>query len=101
LGGVAVGRWGDVPLSVRASWIVRPGGLELVINGTSATAVVQGGTLEVSADLGAPERWIGAPPDPAEGVRAFFPRLRSRRLDLKGLEGVVSAHEVIERATVL
>lgn len=101
VGGVALGRWGDVPLSVRASWIVRPGGLELVINGTSATAVVRDGTLEVSADLGAPERWIGAPPDPAEGVRAFFQRLRSRRLDLKGLEAVVSAHEVLERAAVL
>ncbi len=101
VGGVAVGRWGDVPLSLRASWIVRPGGLELVVNGTVATAVVRDGTLELSGELGAPERWIGAPPDPAEAVRAFFARLRSRRLDLNGLQEVVSAHEVIERAAVL
>lgn len=100
-GGAAVGSWGDVPLSLRVSWAVRPGGLELVVNGAGGTAVVRDGTLELSGDLGAPERWIGAPPDPAEAVRAFFARLRSRRLSTNGLEDAVRAHEIIERAAAL
>jgi predicted dehydrogenase len=101
LGGVAVGRWGDVPLTLRTSWVTRPGGLELILNGTVATASLRDGTLEIAADQGAPERWVGAPPDPAEAVRAFFHRVRTRRLDLDGLRGAVAAHEVIERAPAL
>lgn len=100
-GGAAVGTWGDVPLSLRVSWAVRPGGLELVVNGAGGSAVVRDGTLELFGDLGAPERWIGAPPDPAEAVRAFFARLRSRRLSTNGLEDAVRAHEIIERAAAL
>ncbi|MGZ4165097.1 MAG: Gfo/Idh/MocA family protein [Solirubrobacteraceae bacterium] len=101
LGGVAVGRWGDVPLTVRTSWIVRPGGLEVVINGTVATAALRDGTLEIAADLGAPERWVGAPPDVGEAVRAFLARLRARHLEEDGLRAAVTAHEVIDRAPVL
>jgi predicted dehydrogenase len=100
-GGAAVGTWGDVPLSLRVSWAVRPGGLEVVVNGAGGTAVLRDGALELSGDLGAPERWIGAPPDPAEAVRAFFARLRSRRLAANGLEDAIRAHEVIERAAAL
>lgn len=101
LGGVAVGRWGDVPLTLRTSWVTRPGGLELVINGTVSTATLRDGTLEIASGQGAPERWVGAPPDPAEAVRAFFDRLRTRRLDVDGLRDVVAAHETIERAPTL
>jgi hypothetical protein len=101
LGGVALGRWGDVPLALRTSWLVRPGGLEVVFNGTVATASLRDGTLEIAADQGAPERWVGAPPDAAEAVRAFLVRLRSRKLDDDGLRAAVTAHEVIERAAVL
>jgi predicted dehydrogenase len=101
LGGVAVGLWGDVPLTLRTSWVARPGGLELTVNGTVATASLRDGTLEIAADQGAPERWVGAPPDPAEAVRAFLARLRARRLDVNGLRDAVAAHEVIERAALL
>jgi predicted dehydrogenase len=101
LGGVAVGRWADVPLSLRASDIVRPGGLELVINGSSATAALRDGTLELATDRGAPERWVGAPPDPGEAVRAFFHRLRTRRLELNALQDAIRAHEVLERAAAV
>jgi predicted dehydrogenase len=101
VGGVAVGRWGEAPLSLRVSQVVRPGGLELVVNGSGATAVLRDGTLELVGDHGAPERWVGAPPDPAEAVRAFFARLRSRRLDLNGLRDALAAHEVLERAAAL
>ena len=100
-GGAAVGRWGDVPLTLRTSWVARPGGFEVVINGTAATAALRDGTLEIAADLGAPERWVGAPPDAAEAVRAFLARLRARRLEDDGLRAAVTAHEVIARATVL
>jgi predicted dehydrogenase len=101
LGGVAVGLWGDAPLTLRTSWVTRPGGLELTVNGTIATASLRDGTLEITPDQGAPERWVGAPPDPAEAVRAFFQRLRTRRLEPNGLRDAVAAHEVIARATVL
>lgn len=101
VGGAGLGRWGDVPLTMRTSWVVRPGGLEVVINGTAATAALRDGTLEIAADLGAPERWVGAPPDAAEAVRAFLARLRARKLGDDGLRAAVAAHEVIERATVL
>ena len=101
LGGVALGRWGDVPLTLRTSWVTRPGGLEVVINGTAATAALRDGTLEITADLGAPERWVGAPPDAAEAVRAFLARLRARKLEDDGLRVAVAAHEVIDRAAVL
>jgi predicted dehydrogenase len=101
LGGVAVGRWGDVPLGLRVSQVVRPAGLELIVNGAVATAVLRDGTLELTGELGAPERWIGAPPDPAEAVRAFLQRLRTRRLHLHGLQDAISAHEVIERGAAV
>jgi predicted dehydrogenase len=101
VGGAGLGRWGDIPLTLRTSWVVRPGGFEVVINGTAATAALRDGTLEIAAEVGAPERWVGAPPDAAEAVRAFLARLRARRLEDDGLRAAVAAHEVIERATVL
>jgi predicted dehydrogenase len=101
VGGSGLGRWGDIPLTLRTSWVVRPGGFEVVINGTAATAALRDGTLEIAAEVGAPERWVGAPPDAAEAVRAFLARLRARRLEDDGLRAAVAAHEVIERATVL
>ena len=101
LGGVAVGRWGDVPLSLRVSQVVRPAGLELIVNGAVATAVLRDGVLELTGEVGGPERWVGAPPDPAEAVRAFFARLRTRRLSLTGLQDAISAHEVIERGAAV
>jgi predicted dehydrogenase len=101
VGGVALGRWTDAPLTLRVSQVVRPGGLEVVVNGSGATAVLRDGTLELAADHGAPERWVGAPPDPAEAVRAFLQRLRTRRLELNGLRDALAAHEVLERATAV
>lgn len=101
LGGTAIGRWGDVPLSLRASWVTRPAGLQLTISGASATAIVREGALEIIGGDGARERWIGAPPDAGEAVRAFAARLRSRRLRLDGLASAVRAQEILERAVAL
>jgi predicted dehydrogenase len=101
VGGVALGRWTDAPLSLRVSQIVRPAGLEVVVNGSGGSAVLRDGTLELAGDHGAPERWVGAPPDPAEAVRAFLQRLRARRLELNGLQDALAAHEALERATAL
>jgi predicted dehydrogenase len=98
LGGVAVGRWGDVPLDLRASWVTRPAGFELTVSGANATAVLRDGTLEIVSDGGSSERWIGAPPDAGESLRAFTARLRDRRLRLDGLTPVIRAQEVLERA---
>jgi predicted dehydrogenase len=101
LGGAALGRWTGVPLSFRTSWITRPAGLELTINGALATAVLHDGTLEIHADDGARERWVGPPPDAGEALRAFANRLRTRRLELGGLEPAIRAQAAIERAVVL
>jgi predicted dehydrogenase len=101
LGGMAVGRWGDVPLSLHTSWATRPEGLELVISGASASAVVRDGSIEVGSGGASAERWVGAPPDPGESLRAFADRLRRRRLDLNGLASAITAQETIERAVVL
>ncbi len=101
LGGAAIGRWGDVPLSLRTSWAARPEGVELELHGATASAVLRDGSLELVAQDGSRERWIGAPPDAGESLRAFAQRLRRRRLELDGLEGTIRAQEAIERAVVL
>lgn len=98
VGGIGLGTWAGVPLSVHASWAVRPGGLELVVTGAAGTAALRGGTLELTRGGGAPERWVGAPPDAGEAVRAFAASLRSRRFGRDGLAPAVRAQEVLEGA---
>jgi predicted dehydrogenase len=98
VGGAALGTWGGVPLIVRTSWATRPGGLELVVTGATGTATVRDGVLEVVRETGAPERWVGAPPDPGEAVRGFLQRLRADRLARDGLAPAVRAQEVVEAA---
>jgi predicted dehydrogenase len=99
LGGVALGTWAGAPLTVRASWITRPGGLELVACGAMGTATLRDGVLELIGDRGAAERWVGAPPDAGEALRAFAHRLRTRRFPRDGLAAVVRAQERLEAAT--
>jgi predicted dehydrogenase len=101
VGGVALGTWAGAPLSVRASWATRPGGLELTITGGAATATVRDGALELAGGTGAPERWVGAPPDAGEALRAFAARLRARRFPRDGLAGAVRAQELIEAAVAV
>jgi predicted dehydrogenase len=98
IGGMAVGTWAGAPLTVRASWAARPGGFELAVTGAAGTATVREGTLELARDAGTPERWVGAPPDAAEALRAFAARLRARRFPRDGLSGAVRAQEVLEAA---
>ena len=99
LGGVALGTWAGAPLTVRASWITRPGGLELVACGALGTATLRDGVLELIGDRGAAERWVGAPPDAGEALRAFAHRLRTRRFPRDGLAAAVRAQERLEAAT--
>jgi predicted dehydrogenase len=98
VGGVAVGTWAGAPLAVRASWATRPGGLELTITGGAGTATVRDGALELDGGAGAPERWVGAPPDAGEALRAFAARLRARRFPRDGLADAVRAQELLEAA---
>jgi predicted dehydrogenase len=98
LGGVAIGRWGEVPLSLHTSWVTRPAGFELSLAGSGATATVREGTLELAGADGAPERWVGAPPDAGVAVRAFLDRLRRRRFARDGLGAAIRAQEALERA---
>jgi predicted dehydrogenase len=98
LGGVAVGSWAGAPLIVRASWATRPGGLELVVHGAAGTATVRDGVLELRHNAGDAERWVGAPPDAGEALRAFATRLRARRFPRDGLAPAIRAQERIEAA---
>jgi predicted dehydrogenase len=98
VGGIALGTWSGVPLTVRASWAVRPGGLEVLLTGAAGTAALREGTLELLSDGSSPERWIGAPPDAGEAVRAFADSLRSRRFPRDGLAPAVRAQEILEAA---
>jgi predicted dehydrogenase len=96
LGGVGLGTWAGTPLTVRASWATRPGGLEIVVTGSAGTATIRDGALELT-HTGA-ERWVGAPPDAGEAVRAFAARLRAGRFPRHGLAAAVRAQEVLEAA---
>jgi predicted dehydrogenase len=101
VGGVALGTWAGAPLTVRASWATRPGGLELTVTGAAGTATVHEGVLELDGGTGTPERWVGAPPDAGEAVRAFAARLRARRFPRDGLAGAVRAQELLEAAVAV
>jgi predicted dehydrogenase len=98
VGGAGLGSWAGAPLTVRAGWATRPGGLELTVTGSAGTATLREGVLELDRDAGAPERWVGAPPDAGEALRAFTARLRARRFARDGLAPAVRAQEVLEAA---
>jgi predicted dehydrogenase len=98
LGGVGVGTWAGAPLSLRSSWAARPGGLELVVEGAAGTATLREGVLEIDRGGSQPERWVGAPPDAGEAVRAFAAHLRTRRFPRDGLAPAVRAQAVLESA---
>jgi predicted dehydrogenase len=98
VGGTALGTWTGIPLTIHASWAERPGGLEVVVTGGAATATLRGGTLELEREPGRPERWVGAPPDAGEAVRAFAAALRARRLPRDGLAAAVRVQETLEAA---
>jgi predicted dehydrogenase len=101
LGGSALGRWRGVPITLRASSVTRPPGLKLSISGARATAVLRDGSLELVSDTGSGERWVGAPPDAGDALRAFAARLRARRLGRDGLAPAIRAQEALERAILL
>ncbi len=96
LGGAAVGACAGVPLSLRAGWAERPGGLELVVAGAGGTAVLRDGVLELGS-----ERWVGPPPDAGESVRAFAACLRARRFPRDGLLRAADAQRVLEASVAL
>jgi predicted dehydrogenase len=98
VGGSVLGRWRDVPLTLRASWVTRPPGLELTISGARATALLRDGSLELLSGSGTGERWIGAPPDAGDALRAFTARLRARRFGRDELAPAIRAQEALERA---
>ena len=98
VGGVALGTWAGAPLTVRASWATRPGGLEVVVTGAAGTATLRDGVLELDRGNGAPERWVGAPPDAGEALRAFAACLRTRRFPRDGLAPAVQAQALLEAA---
>lgn len=101
LGGAAVGSCAGVPLTVRAGWATRPGGLELVVTGAAGSATLRDGALELSRNAGPDDAWIGAPPDAGEAVRAFAVHLRARQFPRAGLVGAIHAQQLLETAMQL
>jgi predicted dehydrogenase len=101
VGGVGLGTWAGAPLTVRASWAERPGGLEVLVAGAAGSATLRDGVLELDRGHGAPERWVGPPPDAGEAVRAFANRLRARRFPRDGLAPAVQAQALLEAAVRL
>ncbi len=98
VGGTGLGRWADVPFTVHTSWVTRPAGLELTVTGARASARLHDGVLELVTGDGSRERWVGAPPDAGEALRAFAGRLRARRLEHDRLAAAIRAQEIVERA---
>ena len=98
VGGTALGSFAGVPLTIHTSWAERPGGLEIVVAGSSGTATLRDGVLELARSTGSPERWVGGPPDAGEAMRAFAGRLRARRVPTDVLAAAVEAQAVVERA---
>ena len=98
LGGAAVGRWGPAPLVVRGSLAAHAPQLRLALQGSRTSAVLRDGSLELRDGAGSPDRWIGAPPDPGEPVRAFVARLRRREFPRRPLAGPARAQAIAEQA---
>jgi predicted dehydrogenase len=101
LGGAALGSCAGAPLTLRTSWATRPGGLEIAVSGSAGTATVRDGVLELVRGFGAPERWVGPPPDAGEALRAFAGYLRARRFPRDGLTRAVVAQRRVEAAVVI
>lgn len=68
------------------------------MSGARATAVLRDGSLELVSDSDSGERWIGAPPDAGDALRAFTARLRARRFGRDELAPAIRAQEALERA---
>ena len=69
---------GGGPLTVRAGWATRPGGLELMMTGGRARRRGVRGGSSCTATAAGPSV-VGAEPDAGEALRAFTGRLRARR----------------------
>jgi predicted dehydrogenase len=68
--GTALLTWGEtVPCTVSTSWVSKPGGLSVRLEGTDATAVVEGGRLTVSGAENFSR--MGTSPDARDAFRAF------------------------------
>ncbi len=77
VGGSALLSWDDeVPAAVHTSWLARPGGLHLALEGTAATATVQDGTLTLTG--GRSQSWTAEPPDARRALQAFVADLRGQ-----------------------
>ncbi|MEV7780204.1 Gfo/Idh/MocA family oxidoreductase [Kitasatospora sp. NPDC088351] len=77
VGGAALLSWGGVPVSVRAGWASRPGGVSVRVEGERGTARVDGGRLTLT---GAGERVEEYPPPRAgAALEGFLAGLRGER----------------------
>jgi predicted dehydrogenase len=97
LGGVALGTWAGVPLTVRASWTTRPGAWSSSCAAPRAPPPSATACSSCSA-TGAWSAGSAPPPDAGEALRAFAARLRARRFPRDGLAPAVHAQEQLEAA---
>jgi predicted dehydrogenase len=94
--GTAELTWGGtVPCTVGASWISGPGRLSIRLEGTAATALVDGGRLTVTGPE--PLRRQGTSPDARDALRVFVASLRGdRAADLPTTADAVAVAELVD-----
>jgi predicted dehydrogenase len=96
--GSALLTWGESVLcTVSTSWVSRPGGLSIRLEGTVATAVVEGGRLTVSGSEHISR--AGTSPDARDALRAFVAGLRGGRAsDRPTTADAVAVAELVDEA---
>ncbi|MFB6891932.1 Gfo/Idh/MocA family protein [Kitasatospora sp. NPDC056327] len=77
-GGTALLDWAGVPVTVRADWTTRPGGLRLRFDGTEGSVAVDGGAVLLAAD-GRTAVEAYRPPAAGDALVAFLAGLRGDR----------------------
>jgi predicted dehydrogenase len=94
--GTAELTWGEaVPCTVGASWISTPGGLSIRLEGTDATALVEGGSLTVTGADPFSCEWT--PPDARDALRAFIAGLRGDlAADLPTTADAITVAELVD-----
>ncbi|MEV7023727.1 Gfo/Idh/MocA family oxidoreductase [Kitasatospora sp. NPDC093558] len=78
VGGTALLDWGGVPVTVRADWTTRPGGLRLRFDGTAGSVAVEDGTVLLSVD-GRTGVEAYRPAAAGDALTAFLAALRGDR----------------------
>ncbi|MFE2432801.1 Gfo/Idh/MocA family protein [Streptomyces sp. NPDC059373] len=99
VGGVALVDWGGVPVTLRTSWIARPGGVRLHLEGSCGSVTVHNGELRLrTGDTQRAEAYD--PPSARDVLPAFLSALRGEdgAWDAPTATDVINCAEILEAA---